>query len=180
MDLPCCESIRRALAKRCEHPTFGYTFLPSETWAHVARWLAEQQGWDGAPLDANNFVFSSSAVTSFYNLLCAFTAPGEDVLVFTPLYGPLQAAVEGCKRTLVRHPLALDADRAAYRIDMAALEAALPSTRLVLLCNPQNPSGRAWSADELRGVAEACARHGVLVVSDELHADWCLWGRAHA
>ena len=108
MDLPCCERIRLALSKRCEHPTFGYTYLPSVAWAHTARWLTEHQGWT-ASLDDSNFIFATSVVTAFYNLIHVFTAPADKVLVFTPLYGPLQEAIVGCKRTLVRLPLTLEA-----------------------------------------------------------------------
>ncbi|KAL1530108.1 hypothetical protein AB1Y20_001029 [Prymnesium parvum] len=177
MDLPCCERIRRALAKRCEHPTFGYTFVPSAAWQHAARWLGEQQGWEH-PLAEDNFVFSPSVVTSFYNIVQAFTSPSDGVLVFTPLYRPLQQVVEGSKRKLVCQSLEFASGQ--YRLDLAAVEAQLPLVRLVLLCNPQNPSGRAWRRDELDALAFACARHNVLVVSDEIHADWCLWGHKHS
>jgi hypothetical protein len=84
MDLPCCEAIRLALVERCSHPTFGYTYLPSDPcWTGAARWLKERQGWRTS-LVPDNFVFSSSVVTSFFNLVNIFTSPSDRVLVTKP------------------------------------------------------------------------------------------------
>lgn len=163
MDLPCCPRICAAMRERCDHPTFGYTYQPEELWRAVGRWLVEHQGWQVAP-PPSSFVFSASAVSSFVSLVRAFTAVGDSVLVMTPLYAPLQDAVAGEGRKLVRCPLRLDAD-GRYHMDVEGrLDEALRAdggAALLLLCNPQNPSGRMWGADELRRLAAACARHGV-------------------
>ena len=93
MDLPICPHIQTAILERAAHPIFGYTIQPAAMWAAASAWLRAHHGWDVAP-DA--FVFSATVVSSFCNLLHLLTAPGDAVLVMTPLYAPLQASVEGC------------------------------------------------------------------------------------
>ena len=136
-------------------------------------------GWDVAP-DA--FVFSATVVSSFCNLLHLLTAPGDAVLVMTPLYAPLQASVTGCGRRLVCHSLHRGDDD-AYRIDGpgTSLERTLDDerVRLVLLCNPQNPTGRVWSEPELELLCARCARRSIPIVSDEIWMDWTLFGARH-
>jgi cystathionine beta-lyase len=175
MELPCCAHIQRAIAERARHPTFGYTVQPREIWESVGRWMVERQGWCRAPKPAS-FVFSASVVTSFCNVLEALTAAGDTVVVMTPLYAPLQHAVVGTGRRLVRHALRLSERSGRYEMDMAALEAQLDGAHCLLLCSPHNPSGRMWRRDELRAVCAACAARRVLLVADEIWADWALPG----
>jgi len=195
IDLPCCPKIQKALSLRVVHPTFGYTFQPKEIWYRVAAWLRENQGWPESHPELESFVFCPCVVTAFVCALRAFTSIGDGVLVMTPLYSPLQRAVEGEGRRLVRHRLveqvrppstgiarvgrdANAPESAEYAIDWPKFEAQMvsESVRLVLLCSPHNPSGRIWSRCELERLAAICQAQGALVVSDEIHADWCLWG----
>ena len=172
MELPCCPRIQRAIVERAAHPSFGYTIQPTQIWTLVGEWLVARQGWPSAP-PPDHFVFSGSVVTSFSNVLHALTKPSDAVLAFTPLYAPLQNAVEGCGRRLVRHPLRRDA-AGRFELDAAQLDGELDGVAVLLLCSPHNPSGRVWRRDELRALAAACARRNVLVVADEIWADWCL------
>ena len=107
----------------------------------------------------------------------ALTAPGETVLIEEPVYYPFRDVVEVNKRTVAAVPLVRDAD-GVYRRDLAALEETIEATgaRLLLLCNPHNPVGRVWSREELAALEEVTARHGVVVVADEIHADLALPG----
>ena len=179
MDLPICPHIQAAIFERAAHPIFGYTVQPAAMWAATSAWLRERHGWDVAP-DA--FVFSATVVSSFCNLLHLLTAPGDAVLVMTPLYAPLQASVTGCGRRLVRHSLHRGDDD-VYTIDGPgrSLEATLDDerVRLVLLCNPQNPTGRVWSEPELELLCSRCARRSIPIVSDEIWMDWTLFGARH-
>ena len=108
----------------------------------------------------------------------ALTGPGDAVVIEEPVYYPFRQVVEDNGRAVVSVPLTRDAD-GVYRRDAAALEEALARTgaRLLLLCNPHNPVGRVWSRQELAELAEVTGRHGVVVVSDEIHADLALPGR---
>lgn len=175
MELPCCGRIRRAIMDRAQHPTFGYTIQPREIWSLVGKWMVERQGHPSAP-DPDSFVFSASVVTSFWNVLEACTAPGDRVLLMTPLYAPLQEAVRSSGRVLVPHVLQLSQERGRYEIDLKRLETDLQGVSLLLLCSPHNPSGTVWRRWELAAVASACARHGVILVADEIWADWSLPG----
>ena len=179
MDLPICPHIQAAISERAAHPIFGYTIQPAAMWAATSAWLRERHSWDVAP-DA--FVFSATVVSSFCNLLHLLTAPDDAVLVMTPLYAPLQASVTGSGRRLVCHSLHRGDDD-IYRIDRPgrSLEQTLDDerVRLVLLCNPQNPTGRVWSEAELESLCSRCARRSIPIVSDEIWMDWTLFGARH-
>lgn len=185
MELPCCPSIVRAINERAAHPNYGYTVQPAAIWDAVSSWLVARQGWRMPPA-CEEFIFSASVVTSFCNVLRALTSEGDAVLVMTPLYAPLQRAVTGCGRRLVEHRLAFgdrcafgDTDSPkAYQMDATTrlverLDSE-PSVRVLLLCNPHNPTGRVWRRAELAALARECAKRQILVVSDEIWADWVL------
>jgi len=184
MELACCPSIVRAIAERALHPNYGYTIQPGIAWDSVGAWLVKRQNWPAAPLPSE-FVFSASVVTSFCNVLRALTDVGDGVLVMTPLYAPLQRAVTGCGRRLVQHKLVFR-DRcalghqewASYQMDPTTRLAQQldgdPGIKVVVLCNPHNPCGRVWRRAELAALAEQCAKRRLIVIADEIWADWVL------
>ena len=106
MELPCCAAIQRAIAERAAHGSFGYTVQPASAWDAIASWLVNHQGWETHP-PRDSFVFSASVVTSLANVLRSLTSVGDGVLVFTPLYAPLQRCITGCGRRLIQYPLLL-------------------------------------------------------------------------
>ncbi|CAJ1393644.1 unnamed protein product [Effrenium voratum] len=170
MDFPCCERIRKALAKRVRHPSFGYTCQPSEIWQRIGRWLVERHGWPKAPAP-DCFIYSSTVVTSVSSILYSLTQPGDKVLTMVPLYPPLQGIVKAAKRSLVHHKLRWEKGR--YEMDMEVLKAQLDGVKVLILCSPHNPGGRVWTPEELAALAKLCAELEVLVVVDEIWADWC-------
>lgn len=174
MELPCCPPVQKALIARAMHPDFGYTLKPNGLWRVVGDWLVRHQRWDAAPKD-ESFVWSATVVSAASTALRTLTEPGEGVLIMTPLYGSLQNIVDGSGRCAVR--VAMDRDAGGnYSMDLAAggaIDRALRRCTAALLCNPHNPTGRVWAADELRSFAALCSKHGVLVIADEIWADWC-------
>ncbi len=177
MELPTAEPIQRAIIARARHPAYGYTYQPDAIWQLVSAWLSSRHGWQIQP---SCFVFSPCIVTSFCGLIRALTQPSEGVLVMTPLYAPLQEAVHRTGRQLVRHELMLDARTGRFEMGVEErLVRLLPGVRLLLLCSPHNPGGVVWTRAELRALAEACARHDVTLVADEIWQDWALFGHAH-
>ena len=180
MELPSPAHIVDAIVERAREQTYGYTIQPATAWERAARWLVERQGWTHTPA-SDAFVFSANVVASLCNLLRAVTVEGDGVVVMVPSYAPLQECVSGCGRRLVLHSLPRDAN-GRYSMDLTKLKQTLSSdgVKVLLLISPHNPSGRVWTRYELTELAQVCAERNVLVVSDEIWADWKLTSSTHA
>lgn len=175
-DLPTCPEIQKAIQDRACHPTFGYTWQPRRMWELISQWLDKTADWK---VEVEEFIFSPSTLTAFANVLSVFSRKGDGVVLFTPLYAPLQSAVRARGRELICIPMLMKDN--VYSMDFDALETVLQEqkVRMVLLCNPQNPSGRVWTVEELQQLLDLCNKHNVLVVSDEVHGDLVLWHHKH-
>ena len=176
MDFPAPEPVIRALRERVEHGVFGYGVEPPELREAVVTRLANFYGWQVKP---EGLVFVPGVVTAF-NLAChAVGAPGDGVLVQTPVYFPMLDAPGNAGLTRDEMELTRQPD-GRYVIDFDAFEAAITDrTRLFLLCNPHNPVGRVFGRDELARMAEICLRHDMVICSDEIHCDLLLDGHRH-
>jgi cystathionine beta-lyase len=129
--------------------------------------MAERFGWR---VDPQRVEVLTDVVQGLYVALDRFAAPGEGVVVQTPVYPPFLHAVRDTGRRLVENPLVEGLAR--FAIDLDGLRAAIdPATRVLLLCNPQNPTGRVFERGELEALAELALRHELVVVADEIHAD---------
>ena len=174
MDHATAPSVTSALLWRVRHGIFGYSEPDADYNTALAGWFFRRYDWR---IDPAWNVITPGVVPALALAVRALTAPGDVVVIEEPVYYPFREVVEANGRTVVSVPLIRDAD-GAYRRDAEALEATLARTgaRLLLLCNPHNPVGRVWSRDELAQLAEVTARHGVVVVADEIHADLALPG----
>ena len=175
MDHRTAPAVTSALLWRVRHGIFGYTEPDAAYHAALTGWFARRYGW---AVDPDWNVVTPGVVPALALAVRALTGPGDAVVIEEPVYYPFRQVVEDNGRGVVSVPLTRDAD-GVYRRDPAALEDALARTgaRLLLLCNPHNPVGRVWSREELEELAEVTGRHGVVVVSDEIHADLALPGR---
>lgn len=175
-DFLCPAELIEAMASRVRQGHFGYPYSDEKFSQAVAHWQKVRFGWDVQPEWVE---FAPGAVAPLLYGIRAFTAPGDKVLIQTPAYPPFYALIENNGRRVVRNPLRLTEGR--YEIDFENLEAGLsdPRTRVMLLCNPQNPSGRAFTMEELRRIGELCIKHSVFVLSDEIHGDIVYGGRTH-
>ena len=167
MDFAAPPAVLAALERRLAQGCLGY----GEPWPELvdaARgYLQRQYGWS---VDPEWLVWLPGLVTGI-NVACR-TVDG-DVLTATPVYPPFMSAPQNAGKALVKVPLVLAEDR--WRWNFAQLEATItPETRLLLLCHPHNPVGRAWEDDELATLAEFCQRHDLIVCSDEIHCDLIL------
>ncbi|ADV67024.1 MalY/PatB family protein [Deinococcus maricopensis] len=174
MDFPVAPGITRALTERLSRG-LGYHQLHGDA-PLMARLHAKLRGQGLTDLPDEGWVhFLPGVVPGLYAAVRALTSAGDDVITMTPIYPPFLSAITDQGRTVREAPLQVTAD--GWRIDWAALDAAVtPATRLLMLCNPHNPTGRVWTADELTRLADFAAQHRLWVVTDELHADLTLDG----
>lgn len=174
MDFRTPPFVMDALARQLSGGILGYT-RPCADWAPaICDWLRRRHGW---PVEADWLTFVPGIVRAQAFALLCFTRPGDRVLVMNPVYHPFFLVTQRLEREVVFSPLALRDGR--YHIDYARLERDVEGCRVLILCNPHNPGGRVWTEEELRRVADICHRHGVLVFSDEIHADLTLPPHRH-
>lgn len=168
MDFRTAPAVVRAVEQRAAHGIYGYTKVPDAYYGAVVGWFAGRHGWRIRP---EWIIYTSGVVPAVSAIIQALTEPGDRVIVQTPAYNCFFSSIRnsGCE---------LSANRLLYRegcytVDFDDLEAkaADPKAKLLLLCNPHNPSGRVWTPAELRRIGEICLRHGVLVISDEIHCE---------
>ncbi len=170
MDFPAPPAVVDALQRRVAHGVFGYTVPDRKLVDAVLGHLAGRYGWQ---IDPEWLVWLPGLVCGL-NVACrAVGEAGDGVLTTVPIYPPFLSAPLDSDRALQRVPLTQDGAR--WRLDPQRLEAALtPQSRLLLLCNPHNPTGRVLSAAELEPVGEFCLRHDLILCSDEIHCDLVL------
>ena len=165
MDFACAPAVVEALRRRVDHPIYGYSEPPPGLVDATISHLENEYGWKIQP----EWIVWLPGLVVGLNVVCrAFGREGADVLTAVPVYPPFLSAPANAARHAVRVQM-VEAN-GAWHWDMAALERAItPSSRLLLLCNPHNPVGRVFSRDELREIADACARHNLILCSDEIH-----------
>lgn len=181
MDFPAAPCILDALRRRVEHGVFGYTRVPDSYYEAVIRWFMERHG---LPLRREWIQYTTGVVPALSAVIKALASPGEGVIVQTPVYNCFFSSIRnnGCR--IVASPLLrrdLPDGSFTYEMDYEGLEelCADPSNRILLLCNPHNPAGRRWRAEELRRAGEIAFRHGIIVVSDEIHCEIVQPGTAY-
>ena len=173
MDFATAPCITDALHERINHGVFGYSrWKNDEFLAAIAHWF--QQRFNSR-IDTESIVYGPSVIYMVSELIRLWSTPGDGVVVHTPAYDAFYKAIEGNARHVV--PVEMQKQPAVWQGNMAALEAALakPENKILLLCSPQNPTGKVWTRDELTHMAELCARYDVAVISDEIHMDM-VWG----
>lgn len=157
-----------ALHHAVDHGVFGYPAGPTQGYLDaVIGWQAKRFGWDISP---EWIMPTSGIITTLKTAVQAFSAPGDSVLIQPPVYAHFNDDVLLNGRIPAPAPLQRTED--GYRFDAETFEGAIrPDTKLFILSNPHNPTGNVWSQAELRDMGEICARHGVIVISDEIHGD---------
>ena len=170
MDCPAPPAVLEALRRRVDHGIFGYGVALPEMNAGVVDYTQRRYGWK---IDPEWIVWLPGLVCGLNVAASAFGSPGDAVLCCTPVYPPFLKAPVFQQRALVTAPLRRRDGR--YEFDLAAMERAVtPRMRAFFLCNPHNPVGRVFTRAELEPVAAFCARHDLVIVSDEIHCDLIL------
>jgi len=175
MDFKTPPFIMEAIRERLKHEILGYTVRRSEYFTSIIDWVRKRYDWE---IRREWISFSPGIVPAVNLCTLAFTKPGDNIIVQPPVYFPFFPAVEDHERILVLNPLAENEGR--WTFDLADLERKVRSgAGMLILSNPHNPVGRAWTASELRSVAQLCLDHNVLILSDEIHSDLVLPGYKH-
>lgn len=175
MDFRTDPAVRKALRERLDRDVMGYTSTPEAFYAAIRDWVAKQHGYAVEP---ERIGYAPGVITSIAQALLVFTEPGDKVIVQPPVYDHFRLYAERLGREVVDNPM-IFAD-GSYRMDFDGLERLIDRrTKALILCNPHNPCGILWDRETLVRLTEICERRGVLVLSDEIHADLALWGRTH-
>lgn len=173
MDFPVAPAIQRALADRVSHGIFGYANVDHTYYDAIISWFGRRHDWS---IQREWIRYTTGVVPAISCCLKALTLPGERVLVQTPVYNCFFSSIrnQGCdivENELVRHD-----DTYIVDWDDFELKCADEKVTVFLLCNPHNPAGRVWTAEELGRMGQICRRHGVRVISDEIHCELVMPG----
>ena len=166
----------KALKNRIEHGIFGYAKSQETTKEAVRNWLLARHNWE---VTLEDIILVPGVVQGFNYVAKAFTNPGDSVLFHTPAYHPF-FQVAGCSNlNQITTPLTHNADN-TYKFSQDKFVSSIsPRTRLFILCNPHNPTGRVFSKSELELMSQACLDHKIIICSDEIHSDLVFSGSKH-
>lgn len=167
MDFRTPDFIVDAIKKRCEHEVFGYTYASDAYYESIINWVHYKHNWK---IRKEWISYIPGIVKGIAFALQCFTHPGDKVIIQPPVYHPFRIVPESMGREVVYNPLRLTDGR--YEMDFDQLESILDDTcKVLILCNPHNPGGIVWKKETLARLAEIAHRHGLLVISDEIHAE---------
>lgn len=173
MDFHTAPAIVNALQRRIEHGIFGYTRVPEAYYEAVTNWFTRRHHWTIHP---EWIIYTSGVVPAVSAVIKALTAPGDKVLIQTPVYNCFFSSIRNNGCETVTTPLIYESNTFAVDFDDLERKAADPKVKVMLLCNPHNPAGRVWTREELTRIGEICIRNGVTVVSDEIHCELVFGG----
>lgn len=168
MDFKTAPCIIDALQKRVSHGIFGYTLVTDDFYEAIIRWFGRRHGWR---IERSSIMYTIGVVPALSAIIKALTTTGDKIIVQTPAYNCFFSSIRNNDCELSANELVYASGR--YSIDYDDLErrAADPKARLLLLCNPHNPSGRVWTREELLRICDICHRNDVTIVSDEIHCE---------
>jgi len=168
MDFKAPSVVLNALQQRLDHGVFGYEAVPNGLMPALIRWYSTRHNWQ---ITQSHIIRAPNILNALAIAASIFTGEGDGIIVQPPVFFDFYDILKENQRSVIYNPLILEDGR--YRMDFEDLEhkASDPNTKMIYLCNPHNPVGRVWGRDELKTLGDICAKHGVLVVSDEIHGD---------
>lgn len=163
------DSVQTALKERIEHPIYGYSRWNHDDYKNSILYWFEAK--NNVKIDPDWIVYSPSVVFSIATFIRMMSATNETVATFTPMYDAFYKVIESNQRTLA--PIRLGSAQEGYKIDWDSLETVLaqPQTKVFLLTNPHNPTGKVFSRAELEKLNECCKKNHVFLISDDIHKD---------
>lgn len=177
MDFKTSSYIQEAILKQTEHGIFGYSEVQEEYFEGVRKWMKRHHDWK---VDSKWLIKTPGIVYALAMAVQAFTEEGDGVLIQQPVYYPFSEVIIDNGRKPVSNTLVQD-EFGRYGIDFEDFERKIVTEKIKLffLCNPHNPVGRVWSEEELKRLGDICYKCHVVVVSDEIHADFVFRGKHH-
>ena len=177
MDFPVAPAIQEALQKRLSHGIFGYTMVQDSYYKAIQDWFLRRHQWQ---ISRNSIIYTTGVVPAISCIIKAICMPGDKVLVSTPVYNCFFSSIKNNGCEIVESPLRRK-DDLSYEIDFEDFERKCADDKVVayLLCNPHNPCGRVWTREELARIGEICRKHGVWVISDEIHNEIVMLGHRY-
>lgn len=176
MDFRAPDEVISAVKEKAEHGIFGYSEPDEKYYSVLHDWFLKRHGWETQP---QKFVLTCGVVFSICALIRALTKEGDAVIICQPVYYPFAESVTDNGRKLIVSEL--KNDNGSYTVDFDDFEDKIVKNKvkLFILCNPHNPVGRVWTKDELERLGDICLKHGVFVISDEIHSDFVYGQNRH-
>ena len=176
MDFQTLPEVIEALSNRAQQGIFGYNTIPDAFYEAIISWWQLKHNYT---LKRDTILPTTGVISTLSAIIRVLTADTDKVIVQTPSYNHFFILLNKCKREVVSNELV--ESNGVYTIDFEDLEAkaADKDTTVLILCNPHNPIGRAWTEEELRKIALICKRHNVTIISDEIHADLVYKGNTY-
>ncbi len=176
MDFKSPDEVIDSLVEQAKKGVFGYPEADGSYDKALIGWYKRRYGWE---VDPKTVLKLPGVVIGMTYAIRALTKEHDSVLIFEPLYGPIAKSVKGNGRNLVISDLVLRGSR--YEIDFDDLETKVRenNVKMLILCNPHNPVGRVWTREELLKIGDICIKNHMVIVSDEIHADFVYSGHVH-
>ena len=173
MDFTVAEPIQKALIERVSGSGFAYEYRPDSYFEALTGFYKRHYGVN---VKRDSIIFSNAITSSLAVIFEALTNPGDGIIIQPPVFMEFKDVIRKTGRRLYKNPLIYE--KGHYKPDLDDLEAqaADPKTKALILCNPHNPVGRVWRKDEIEAIIEICKKHDLLLISDEIHKDICLFG----
>lgn len=168
MDFEAAPAIVKAIGNRAQNGIFGYSVISPQWSESICGWWRERHHYNMQP---ETLLFCTGVVPAIVSIIRTMTSAGDNVLIQSPVYNIFFKIIRNNGRNVIENKLKYDGTD--YSVDFEDLEQKLadPKTTLMILCNPQNPTGKIWDRETLAEIGRLCIKHNVLVVSDEIHCD---------
>jgi len=181
MDFMTVPTVTEQLIKKAEHGIYGYSDPKPDYYETIIKWMKKRHGWE---TKKEWYFYTPGVIFAIGLIIRALTKENDAVLIQRPVYYPFTSIIEKNNRILINNPLVYQKDSAGngtYVMDVVDFEKKIEENqvKLFILCNPHNPVGRVWTIEELETLGDICQKHGVTVISDEIHEDFIYEGNTH-
>lgn len=166
MDFKVAPAIENAIQKRASHPVYGYTVVPDSLFDAYIGWWKRRYDFE---MSKEDMLYATGVMPSISSMIRCLTDVGDNILIQTPVYHVFFYVIEDNARNVLENELIYE--NGSYHIDFDDLDEKLSDSKMMILCNPHNPIGKIWSKSDLSRIAVLCRKHGVILISDEIHCD---------